>query len=271
MNNAKFRLTAILPWIMLLPACDMLESHPYDVNISGEKHITAKNIGIIESKLKGRNSFVFAMISDTQKSYDETADVVKAINRRTDIDFVVHGGDFSEYGATREFEWQRDILNDLNVPYVSVIGNHDCLGTGIDAYKSIFGDLNYSFTSGNVKFLCLNTNALEFDYSTRVPDLLFLKNELHDISPEITKTVAVMHVAPYNYEFNDNNAEEFHNLLKSFPSLQFCLYGHGHNINASDIFNDGIMYYECASVKKRSFLLFTIHQESGYDYEIIEF
>lgn len=174
------------------------------------------------------------------------------------------------YGATREFEWQRDILADLKIPYISVIGNHDCIATGIDAYKTIFGRLNYSFLAGDVLFLCLNTNALEFDYSTAVPDFGFLRQELADINPNIRRTIVLMHAGPFSEQFNNNVADDFHRLLKSFPSLQFCLYGHGHNLAASDLFTDGVMYYECANIKKRSFLLFTIKEE-GYDYEVVEF
>ena len=174
------------------------------------------------------------------------------------------------YGATREFEWQRDILADLKIPYISVIGNHDCIATVIDAYKTIFGRLNYSFLAGDVLFLCLNTNALEFDYSTAVPDFGFLRQELADINPNIRRTIVLMHAGPFSEQFNNNVADDFHRLLKSFPSLQFCLYGHGHNLAASDLFTDGVMYYECANIKKRSFLLFTIKEE-GYDYEVVEF
>lgn len=75
----------------------MLESHPYDVNVKGDKHITEENITRIESSLSGKDSFVFAMISDTQREYDETAKAVKAINNHGGIDFVVHGGDLWGY------------------------------------------------------------------------------------------------------------------------------------------------------------------------------
>lgn len=255
MNHLKIKLAIILSAALLSQGCDMLESHPYDVNVRGDKNLTDKNISRIESSLAGKDSFIFAMISDTQRGYDETADAVKVINAHGGIDFVVHGGDFTEYGATREFEWQRDILNRLEIPYVSVIGNHDCVATGIDAYKTIFGALNYTFTADDVRFLCLNTNALEFDYSTAVPDFSFLRQELNTISPDIKRTIVMMHAGPFSEQFNNNVANDFHQLLKSFPSLQFCLYGHGHNLAASDLFNDGVMYYECASIKKRSFLL----------------
>lgn len=270
MNHIVVKSVAVLAVFMMCQGCDMLESHPYDVSVSGEKGLTAKNVAQIEASLSGRNAFVFAMISDTQRGYDETADAVKALNARAGIDFVVHGGDFSEYGATREFEWQRDLLSRLEMPWVSVIGNHDCIATGIDAYKAVFGPLDYSFTAGDVKFLCLNTNALEFDYSTAVPDFGFLKHELALTDPETRRTIVLMHAGPFSEQFNNNVADDFHRLLKSFPDLQFCLYGHGHNIVVSDPFGDGVMYYECAGIMKRSYLLFTV-REDGYDYEVVGF
>ncbi len=257
-------LTAIIP----LTACDMIESHPYDVNVTGEKHLTDRNTALIEAALEGKTSFTFAMISDTQRGYDETADAVRAINRRGDIDFVVHGGDFTEYGATREFEWARDILGRLKMPYVSVIGNHDCIATGIEAYETIFGDQDYAFTAGDVRFICLNTNALEFNYSVAIPDFGFLKNELAALPPSVTRTIVLMHAGPFSDQFNNNTA---HECLKNFPGLQFCLYGHGHHVQATDMFDDGVIYYECANIKKRSFLVFDIKDDGSYDYEVVDF
>ena len=265
------KLTAAACSLLLLSGCDMLESHPYDVRISGDKGLTEKNIAIIEASLRGRRTISFAMISDTQGGYDDTVDAVMAINRRGDIDFVVHGGDFTDFGATREFELQRDILAGLAVPYISVIGNHDCLATGVEAYRAVFGPLDYAFTAGDVRFLCLNTNALEFDYSVAVPDFGFLRRELSGCPPEIRKTIVLMHAAPFSEQFNNNCAQEFHDTLLRFPGLQFCLYGHGHHVEAGDLFGDGLMYYECADIKKRSFLVFHIRSDESYVYETVEF
>jgi predicted MPP superfamily phosphohydrolase len=158
----------------------MFESHPYDVHITGERNLTQKNIDLIEQQTKGKKSIRFAVISDTQRWYDETEDAVKAINARGDIDFVVNTGDMSDFGATKEFLLQRDIYSKFNMPNVCVIGNHDHLGTGLDTYKAVFGDTNFAFTAGNVRFICLNTNALEYDYSEPVPDFTFIKNELEN-------------------------------------------------------------------------------------------
>jgi hypothetical protein len=74
----------------------------------------------------------------------------------------------------------RDILNKLKIPYVVLPGNHDCLGSELSVFGEIFGALNFSFIAGKTKFLCLNTNALEFDCSTPVPDFSFIKQALSE-------------------------------------------------------------------------------------------
>ena len=71
----------------------------------------------------------------------------KSPNARGDIDFVIHGGDQSDFGVTKEFIWMRDIFNKFQMPYVCLLGNHDCLGTGEDAYRAIYGDPNFAFTA----------------------------------------------------------------------------------------------------------------------------
>lgn len=250
----------------------MIESNPYDVHITGEKQLTCKHINLIESATAGKPELRFAVISDSQRFYDETRDAVNAINARGDVDFVLHGGDLTEYGATKEFLWQRDILEKFSMPFVCVIGNHDCLATGLEAYQSLFGPLDFAFTAGDVRFVCLNTNALEFDYSQAVPDFSFIRSEIAAPHPSNRKTVVLMHARPYSEQFNNNVATEFHALLTQLPNLQFCIYGHGHNVTVDNLFNDGVIYYQCASTKKRSYLLFTIHSDNdAYDYEVVEF
>ena len=141
--------------LLTFTACEMIEYHPYDGRIKGETGINAKNIARIEESCKGKKSIRFVMTRDTQRAYDETEDFVKTINKRNDVDFVIHGGDISDFGLTKEFMWQRDIMNKLKVPYVVLLGNHDCLANGIDVFHEVFGEVNFSFLAGNTKFICL--------------------------------------------------------------------------------------------------------------------
>lgn len=258
--------------LLCLTSCDMFESHPYDVDISGERNLTEKNIQLIESKTSGKKSIRFAMISDTQRCYDETEDAVSAINARGDIDFVVNGGDMSDFGATKEFLMMRDIYQKFDMPYVCVIGNHDHLGSGLDTYRAVFGNTNFAFTAGNTRFICLNTNALEYDYSEPVPDFTFIENELNNLSAEVEKTIFLMHVAPQNLIFNNNVAQVFEYYINRFRNVQFCLYGHDHALRVDDLFNDGVLYYQCPDIKKRKYLVFTLHEGGNdYDYEAVDF
>ena len=255
----------------IFSSCDMLECHPYDVNISGERGITHKNIGLIESATAGHTSLRFAMISDTQGWYDDTEDAVQAINKEEGLDFVLHGGDLSDYGMPKEFTMQRDILNKLNVPYLCVIGNHDCLGTGKEAYSAVFGPTNFAFTAGNVRFICLNTNALEYDYAEPIPDFGFMQRELSEIPPEVQQTVLLMHVKPFEMVFNNNVAHAFEAYVNEFPAVQFCLYGHEHKFQADDLFDDGVIYYQCPNIARRQYLIFTINDDNTHQYEIKSF
>lgn len=265
-------LTLALPLLAcgLLSSCDMLETHPYDAHVSGETDINRKNIARIEAALQGRKEFRFAMISDTQRWYDETKDAVKALNKRGDIDFVVHGGDLSDFGVTKEFIWQRDILNKLTMPYVCAIGNHDHLGTGEHVFRRIFGEPDFAFTAGNMRFVVLNTNALDYDYSYPIPNFDFIEEELAKYPEGAEKTVFLMHCAPGSEIFNNNVRTVFNEYIHRFPGLQFCLYGHSHNLSVKALFGDGLPWYECPNIEKRCYLLFTVHEE-GYDYEAVEF
>ena len=248
----------------------MFEAHPYDANVRGEKNINSTHISTIERNLKDARSFRFAFISDTQRWYDETEDVVKHINARGDVNFVIHGGDFSDFGATHEFELQRDIMQDFQMPWVGLLGNHDCLGTGESVYREIWGNPNFSFRAGNVLFVCLNTNALEYDYSQPVPDFEYMEQLMANLPEGVERTVVVMHAPPFDDVFNNNVAKVFQLYIKTFPNLMFCLNGHCHHLEAKDLFEDGIIYYEVPNIAKRQYYVFTIN-EGGYEYEVIDF
>ena len=256
--------------LFLLQGCEMFEAHPYDGKVTGETGINSKNIKLIEERTLGKQTIRFVMMGDTQRHYDETEDFVNVLNERNDIDFVIHGGDISDFGLTDEFMLQRDIMNKLKVPYVVLLGNHDCLATGEHIYREIFGEENFSFMAGNIKFICLNTNAIEYDYSHPIPDFGFIENQLNSQTPNHEKTIFAMHAPPYCEQFNNNVAFVFQRYINLFPDLQFCLNAHIHQVSVKDIFGDGVLYYSSANIEKRNYLLFAILPES-YTYEVVNF
>ena len=259
---------SLLFFLFLTAGCEMIDYHPYDVDISGETDINRRNIARIETQCLGKDTLRFITMGDSQRWYDETLDFVNQVNLRSDIDFVIHGGDLSDFGVTDEFLWQRDILNRLKVPYVALIGNHDCLGTGEETFTKVFGSPNFSFIAGRVKFVCLNTNAIEYDYSRPIPDFNFIEDEQTSRSDEFDRTIICMHIRPYMDEFNNNVARVFQHYVSNFPGILFCTAAHEHRVYQEDIFDDGILYYVSDCMKLRNYNVFTLTPD-GYGHEVV--
>ncbi len=255
MNRRNFLYTLILGG---LSACDMIKYHPYDGKITGPRNINITNLIRIENATNRKDTIRFAFMSDTHRSYDDLKDFVKHINEHKEFDFVIHGGDIADFGATKEFLWSRDILNELDIPYVALIGNHDCLGNGEQIYRQVFGLENFSFVAANVRFICLNTCALEHDYSNPVPDFTFIEEMISRQEGSNEKTVVVMHAPPYSDQFDNNVARVFQRYCNEFSNVQFFLHGHHHKYTEKDIFGDGLIYYGCANIAKRNYIDFTI-------------
>lgn len=256
----------LVAWV--LSGC--VEYHPYDTRTTGATPINMTNIARIESEYRDRQVLRFAVVSDSQRWYDELKDAVACINARDDIDFVIHAGDISDFGMRSEFEAQRDLLSRLRVPYVCLIGNHDCIATGKSIFATIFGDADMSFVAGRTRFLCLNTNSLEYDEGDAVPNLDFVEEQL-SLKDDVERSVVVMHAPPFSDQFYDEEvAMVLQQQLLSLPHLQFCVHGHGHTYREEDIFGDGVIYYECDNIGDRSFLIFTLN-EDGYECEKIDF
>ena len=262
---------ALLLGSLAFSACELIDYHPYDTRVDGKSHINAQNIERIEAATAGKKAIRFVLISDTQRWYDETKAAVKSINARDDIDFVLHCGDLTDFGVTREFEVQRDILEGLRIPYVALLGNHDCLGTGADVYRHMFGNPDFTFNAGDVHFLCINSNAFEYDYSVDIPNFSFIREDLESLPSNVQRTVVAMHAQPTSEQFNNNVSELFEYEIRKYPGLAFCMCGHGHHTQVNEWFDDGVLYYECAAAKHREYIIFTLDEEGGYSYETVDY
>lgn len=251
-----------------LASCEVFDVHPYDGKIGGETQLNDRNTALIAERTRGKEEIRFAVISDTQRWYDEMEAAVRSINARGDIDFVLHCGDLSDFGITKEFEWQRSVMQKLDAPYAVLLGNHDCLGSGKEVFRTVFGRENFSFVAGGVRFICLDTNALEYDFSEPVPDLGYLKGFVGQ--DDVRASVVVMHIKPGDDEFNNNVNDAFHYYTRHLCNPLFAVCGHGHVTRTFEPFDDGFLYYEISCAKDRQYYVFTINDE-GYDCQTIDY
>lgn len=261
------RRVAVLFLVLLLSSCDAFQNHPYEGKLEF-KDVTAENVSRIkalEARYDAQTPLRFAFTSDTQGFFDETEDMVKDMNTR-DIAFVLHGGDLTNYAFTDEFERMHRVLSKLKVPYVPVIGNHDCLGDGDKVYKEMYGALDHSFTFGANKFIFLNTNFLEFDES--VPDIGWLEKELQTPAHILNKFV-ISHMVPSNQEANKAKEHAYAYLMRKY-GVRLSLHGHTHYYRVDQPYNDGITYVTAAASQKRSYVIVTVIGSQA-TFEKIEF
>lgn len=281
--------------VITLTSCQNFEYHPYAADYYGKENIHADNIARIEEMCKGKDTICFAFITDTQGAYDEFRDVIKQLDRRGDVMFIIHGGDQSDFGLTKEFLWSRDIMESQHRPYLCLIGNHDCLGNGEHVFERMYGSPNYSLNAGFLHLVGLNTVALEYDYSHPVPDFQFLESDTKatkSMQDSITNTIVMMHAPPHDEQFNDNVARYFQYMVTQYPGLRetdenypavyndtvkagtrtkgFCLNGHTHRTDVKHIFNDGVLYYGLTNMSDREIRVFTITRQ-GYECETIKY
>ncbi len=190
-----------------------------------ERDINAKSFTTLSGRAPGA-PLRFAVIGDTQRLFDETSDAVASLNGRGDLDFVVQIGDLTDFGLTFEYEVMNGVLAGLHVPYFVVIGNHDLLGNGRWVYERMFGPLDFSFTYDRIRFVCLDTNSLEFDFAPNVPDLAWLEAQLGR-DAEHDRAVVLAHVPPDASEFNPALREPYYALLAG-AGVKLSVYGHLH-------------------------------------------
>ncbi len=257
--------------LLLLVSCDeTFQTHPYDVNIKGETGINSRQTAEIERRFADRDTLRVAFISDTHLWLSDASDGVADINRREGIDFVIHCGDLTDTGTTKEYEWSRDVLGSLHYPFVALVGNHDFLGIGDQTYGVMYGPMDFSFIAARVKFVCLNTNATEYDYMAAVPNFDFMEEEFTKDSARFDRTIIVMHAPPYSDQFNNNVCKAFRRYLDFFPGLMCCVYGHNHSDKVNEIYGDGLLFYGIDCAEHRNYRIMTITPD-GYEMEQIRY
>lgn len=148
-------------------------------------------------------------------------------------------GDITDFGLLQELEWINDRLKNLNVPYFSVVGNHDVVGNGNATFERYFGPLNFSFSYKGYKFVLHNTNGREYR-EQNVPDLTWLENEFKD--PTAAYVVGVSHVPPYDGDFNRNLEAGYAALVRDQSNFVVSLHGHQHRHTDGYPYEDGRRY-----------------------------
>lgn len=236
-----------------LDACnDPFDYSPYETSVSAGQ-LTEKHLARLA--VNSYNSFVpfrFAATADIHYRYEDISDWVNQVNLRDQTDFSLIAGDLTGLGLRDEFLWSLERMEELNAPFLTVIGNHDAINNGAIIYQKLYGPLNYSFVYNNVKFVFLNTNSWEFDYEA--PDLDWLQNELADAAA-YQHTILVSHIWPKESRFSEAVRQRLWQLLE-VANIAMTVSGHNHeNLHRTLYFSNGspIQILITGSVDRRGY------------------
>ncbi|KAA9333329.1 metallophosphoesterase [Hymenobacter busanensis] len=257
---------------VLLAGCTLLESNPNQTWAPPTaQHLTAQNLQRLRAHPKSPTDTVrFVFVGDSQRFYDETEDFVRSVNQQPGIDFVLVGGDISDFGLTRELRWVHRRLSGLRAPYLTVIGNHDQVGNGRAAYQQVYGPLNYSFRYGGTKFVCVDTNGRESGFRGRVPDVPWLRRELADTAG-VRRTVVVSHVPPTDSDFDPQLIPAYTAAIGSSPQVVLHLAAHIHRYTAEQPYHDGVPYLTTYHMGKRRYLVLSVWGAGQFNLQTVSY
>ena len=114
--------------------------------------------------MKNHPLFSFAMMADTHIKGPESAEIldrgfeaIQCLERRPML--VIFGGDMTESGEVGEYRVFLDTLRNLDLPYQTVVGNHDIGNSrSREKYTRFLGPTNRSFEFMGVRLFFLDTN-----------------------------------------------------------------------------------------------------------------
>ncbi|MCU4176160.1 metallophosphoesterase family protein [Carboxylicivirga sp. N1Y90] len=239
MKNRRTFIGGIVAFILLMTiaSCDYLfEYSPYQ-NIVKAKW-KQQNVKSIEKLALVDNrafeSFKVGLISDSHTYYDELEKQIDYLNTRKDLDFIIHLGDITLSSNIREFEWYSELVNRINVPVFTLIGNHDCLGNGYSIYTEMFGEANFLFTYKGVKFVFFDD--VVWEKSIQDPDFEWFEKAIAN-DEDNKYVIPFSHIPPWDQQFTYGN-ELFYNYLLEESGIDLSVHGHGHSYDYAQVYGD---------------------------------
>ncbi len=263
----KLKKFIIVLLILILFSCEKFEFSHYQISPESQyRNINQRNIERL--LYTATDTIRIAIIGDSQRFYNSTKNIIKKINAIPNINFVIHTGDLVDFGLQWEYTMMHELLSELKYPYVAVVGNHDLIANGAEIYNLMYGEFNFSFSYMGNKFIFLNTNCREFGFDSKVPDILWLENELSDTS-NYNHAILINHVPPYHTDFNPDLVDDYRTALSKYRKVLLCINGHNHFHTFSELYNEGIPYLGSFSTSKNKFITVEIWNE-GFQFKIIE-
>jgi len=184
------------------------------------------------------NPITFAFLADTHIGTaigaDDLRNSVRDINELGGIDFVILAGDATEYDFEGELDTVKKIMDELDMPYHIIPGNHELKwsASGGEKFKKLFGDDKFNVEYGGYRFIGVNQGPL-----MRMGEGFIAREDINWVEKALKKMKykkqPVFVVTHYPLDHTVTNAYDFLELIKHY-NIQAVLHGHGHRNRDTD-------------------------------------
>ena len=187
--------------------------------------------------------FRFALLTDLHITHagnaaEDLQRAVDQINQSEGISFVLVTGDITEEGDRESLQKAKNILNQLNVTYYAIPGNHETTWSesGMTAIGDIYGGERFKFEHNGILFLGFNTGPfIRMADGHVVPqDIDWLKKELAAWGKE-KPVILVTH-----YPLKDGDVDNWFDVTDAVRPYNIRTFVGGHYHNNSTYSYDGI-------------------------------
>ena len=210
--------------LLTICSCDKLTQYsPYDANTE-QSNVNALNISEIESLQLPDDTITFIALSDTHTKYSDLRAAVTTINEMEGISFVIVCGDITDWGLFNEFDDYYHLISRLNIPFVTLIGNHDYLSNGKLIFNKMFGPTNFYFDIGNYRMAVFDN--VVWENGNQEPDFNWFQQTLN--VPEGMTSVACYHIHRFDPQLENGYADKMLGIIEKNP-VSLSIFGHGHD------------------------------------------
>jgi 3',5'-cyclic AMP phosphodiesterase CpdA len=205
---------------------------PADLQGSAER-----NLERIHAELaQGEGPLTIAFTSDPHHHYGDLKDLVTHMRADASIGFVVVPGDLADQGLLGEFVAFARIMNELPMPWLATIGNHDHLGNGRIIYESLFGPRNFTLDLRGYRFIFFDDTVWESDAP---PDMVWLQAALDGRGARTP--IVIAHIPPFTDQLQGAMGAELHAMVLA-AGVPLFVHGHQHVFRDADHYGDGVRY-----------------------------
>lgn len=236
----------------------LFEYSPYDANVDDDQlNTNAIQLQGVSNQYQSPSNFSFAVIADVHYHYSSLASIVKHINKDDEIDFIIVAGDISDQALLKEYEIYYSIMDELEKPYLTLIGNHDYKSNGGDIYKQMYGETNYDFCFQDSHFILFDDVFWE---SNNSPDFDWLESKLQD-KDQYNHQFVIAHIPPFGDQFDTESEARYVALMEDY-SVSLSIHGHVHFYVSSDYYNDGTNYLVVPWPKKPKYVKVSVNDKT---------